>query len=128
MAGINKTILMGHVGNKTELKTKDDFKAINFSLAVQTGYGEKKETTWFAVTAFNKLADIVNQYVNKGSKLYIEGSIKVEKWIDNTNAKREKFKIIAREIVFLDSKPKEGTVNAIPIEQELTIKDDDVPF
>jgi single-strand DNA-binding protein len=141
MSGLNKIILIGYIGIKGELKVsaKNDekFKVISFSLAVQNGFGENKYTEWYNITAFNKLADIVNQYTTKGSKIYIEGSGKTEKWIASDNSKKEKFKVIAEEIVLLDSEivsldseivSLDSKKKAKPKTQDAEIKDDELPF
>lgn len=80
---INKAILLGHVGNDPEIRTMNNGdKVANFSLATSETWkdkntGEKKQKTeWHKVAVFGRPAELVEKYVNKGSKLYIEGKIK----------------------------------------------------
>ena len=88
---INKVILVGNVGQDPEIRTTNDGREIaNFSIATSESWkdknsGEKKEKTeWHRVVVFSSgLAGIVKNYVKKGTKLYIEGSLQTRKWTDN---------------------------------------------
>lgn len=88
MAGINKVILVGNVGNDPEIKTFGrDGKVANLSLATSQSWrdratGEKRERTeWHRIVIWNdNLIGIVEQYVHKGDKLYIEGELQTRKW------------------------------------------------
>lgn len=88
---INKLILLGHVGKDPDITTSRDGKKIaRFSLATSDRWtdkttGEKKEIThWHRIVVFNEnLAGIVEQYVHKGSKLYVEGASQTRKWTDS---------------------------------------------
>lgn len=91
MAGsINKVILVGNVGNDPEIRsTQDGRKIANLSIATSDSWkdkntGEKREKTeWHRVSIFNEgLVNVVENYVNKGSKLYIEGALQTRKWQD----------------------------------------------
>lgn len=105
MAGINKVILIGHVGS-TEKKER----VTKLSLATSESYkdkntGEKVEqTSWHRLVFFGKLAEIANQYVGKGDKLYIEGTIKYGKYTDQTGIERYTTDIIVRNMQMLTSK------------------------
>lgn len=88
---INKVILVGNVGQDPEIRSTQDGREIaNFSLATSESWkdkatGEKKDKTeWHRVVIFSQgLVNIVKNYVKKGSKLYIEGSLQTRKWTDN---------------------------------------------
>jgi single-strand DNA-binding protein len=87
MSGINKVILIGNLGAKPEVKFTSGNNAIaNLSIATSESWtdkntGQKQEKTeWHRVVLFGKLAEIVAQYCNKGSKLYIEGKLQTRKW------------------------------------------------
>ena len=88
---INKVILVGNVGQDPEIRTTQDGREVaNFSLATSESWkdkntGEKREKTeWHRVVIFSQgLVGIVKNYVKKGSKLYIEGSLQTRKWTDN---------------------------------------------
>ena len=71
-----KLIMIGAVGKDVELKETNTGKLYcKFSLCADTKFGDKKEVLWMQCTAWGKLAEIVNQYVQKGTKLYVEGRL-----------------------------------------------------
>lgn len=93
MAGsVNKVILVGNVGNDPEIRTfGNGGKVANFSLATSENWrdkqsGERKEKTeWHRIAVFNDgLVGVIERYVKKGSKLYIEGKLQTRKWTDNS--------------------------------------------
>jgi single-strand DNA-binding protein len=93
MAGsVNKVILIGNVGKDPEIRTSQDgAKIVNLTLATSETWndrasGERKEKTeWHRVVIFNdRVADVVEKYVKKGAKLYIEGSLQTRKWTDQS--------------------------------------------
>lgn len=97
MAGsVNKVILIGHLGSDPEIRRTQDGKPIaTFRLATSDTWrdktsGERRERTeWHTVVVFNEgLAKIVEQYVKKGSKIYVEGSLATRKWQDNNGNDR----------------------------------------
>src|SRR5690242_15397049 len=103
MAGsINRAILIGNVGKDPEIRSTSDGREIaNLSLATSESWkdkntGEKKEKTeWHRVTILNEnLVNVVKNYVKKGSKLYIEGSIQTRKWTDKDLIERYSTEIV----------------------------------
>lgn len=90
MSGVNKAILVGHLGGKPEIKrTQDGRPVATFSVATGKSWrdkttGERKEQTqWHRIVVFNEgLCKIVEQYLDKGSKVYVEGEICTRKWVD----------------------------------------------
>ncbi len=89
MAGINKVILVGNLGQDVELKYTGDGKAVTtLSVATSENWtdkntGQKQERTeWHRVSLFGKLAEIAGQYLRKGSKVYVEGKMQTRKWQD----------------------------------------------
>jgi len=95
MAGINKVILVGNLGAEPEVKTTTNGSAIaKLKLATSENWkdkttGEKKEKTeWHTVILFDRIAEIAGQYLHKGSKVYIEGSLKTRKYQDKSGADR----------------------------------------
>ena len=108
--GVNKVILLGNVGTDPESKQIPSGAVINFSLATSESWkdknsGEQKEQTeWHRVVIFGKLAEIAGQYVKKGSKLYIEGSLRTRSW-EQDGQKRYATEIVANEMQMLDGKP-----------------------
>ena len=112
---VNKAIILGFVGNEPEIRSTQDGKNVaNFSIATSESWkdknsGEKKEKTeWHRITAFGNLADVVKNYVRKGSKVYIEGSIQTRKWVNKEGVDQYTTEIILQgfnsTIQLLDSK------------------------
>lgn len=90
---LNKACLIGRLGNDPEIKNFDNGgKVANFSLATSetwTKDGEKKiSTEWHNISVFGKLAEIVEKFVKKGDKLYLEGKIKTRSWEDQDGNKK----------------------------------------
>lgn len=98
MAGsINKVILVGNLGKDPEVRTlPSGEKVVNFSIATSESWndrasGERKERTeWHRIVVFNdRIADVVEKYVKKGAKVYVEGALQTRKWTDQSG--QEKF-------------------------------------
>ncbi len=117
MAGsVNKVILVGNLGRDPEIRTTNDgTKVANFSLATSENWrdrntGERRERTeWHRVVIFNdRLVDVVEKYVSKGSKLYIEGQLQTRKWTDRDGQERYTTEIVLQrfrgELTMLDSR------------------------
>lgn len=109
--GVNKVILVGHLGKDPEVRHLPNGNAVaSFSIATSESWkdkdtGEKQERTeWHRVVCFNRLGEIVGQYVKKGARIYIEGSLKTRKWQDQQGQERYTTEIIASEMQMLDSK------------------------
>jgi single-strand DNA-binding protein len=117
MAGsVNKVILVGNLGRDPEIRsTQDGTKVANLSLATSESWrdkntGERKERTeWHRVVIFNeRLVDVVEKYVKKGSKLYVEGALQTRKWTDNTGAEKYSTEVVLQrfrgELTMLDAR------------------------
>lgn len=109
--GINKVILIGNLGNDPEVRaTTGGGLACNLSVATDESYKDKNtgqlvpKTEWHRVSAFNRLAEIMRDYLKKGSKVYIEGKLQTRKWQDQSGADRYTTEIIAFEMQMLDGK------------------------
>ena len=134
--GVNKIILLGHVGKNPQVHaTKSGGTMCSFSLGTQENWtdkttGQKKEhTEWHKIVCFNKLADIVIQYVTVGAKVYVEGSLKTRKWEDKeSGADRYTTEVIGREINIVSSKveKKESTTQVLSKKEDFY--NDDIPF
>ena len=101
MSGINKVILVGNIGAKPEVKYSSNGSAIaNLSVATSETWndknsGEKQEKTeWHRVSLFGKLAEIAGQYLDKGSKVYVEGKLQTRKWQDQSGQDRYTTEIV----------------------------------
>lgn len=108
--GVNKVILVGNLGNDPEVRYMPNGNAVaNVSLATSDSWkdkntGEQQERTeWHRVIFFNRLAEIVEQYVKKGSKLYVEGRLQTRSW-EQDGVKRYTTEIVASEMQMLDSR------------------------
>ncbi len=109
--GVNKVILIGNLGNDPEQKSMPNGNAVtNITVATSESWtdkqsGQKQERTeWHRVVFFNRLAEIAGQYLNKGSKVYIEGSLRTRKWQDQSGQDRYSTEIIGSEMQMLDSR------------------------
>jgi single-strand DNA-binding protein len=108
---LNKMMVIGNAGTDPEMRyTPNGNPVTSFRLATNRRYttadGEQhEETEWFTVTAWNKLAETVNQYVTKGMKVYAEGRLKSDSWTGNDGQVRFRNEIVAFEVKFLDRAP-----------------------
>lgn len=109
--GINKVILVGNVGVDPDVRYMPNGNAVTtLSVATSEAWkdkqsGEKQERTeWHRVICFNRLGEIAGEYVRKGSKLYVEGSLRTRKWQDQQGVERYTTEIVAADIQMLDSK------------------------
>ena len=112
---VNKVILLGNVGKDPEVKFLPSGQAVaNFSLATSERFKDKggewqDRTEWHNLTAYAKLAEIIRDYVKKGSKLYVEGRIQTRSWDDQkTGEKKYRTEIIVGEICLLSGRGEEG--------------------
>jgi single-strand DNA-binding protein len=107
---VNKVILVGRLGRDPETRFTGGGQAVaNFTIATDFSYkdrnGERqKRTEWHRIVAWRKLAEIVQQYLKKGSLVYIEGRIETREWQDKEGQKRYTTEIIANEMKMLGSK------------------------
>lgn len=109
MAGVNKVILVGHLGKDPEVRTIDSgVKVARFSIATTETYkdrnGERKDVTeWHNIVVWRNLAEIAEKYLTKGKLIYLEGKLQTRSWEDN-GAKRYATEIIANDFRMLGSK------------------------
>ena len=114
--GINKVILIGNLGAAPELRQLDNGKAVaKLSVATTDGWKDKatgqlqERTEWHRVALFDRQAEVAQQYLRKGSKIYIEGRLQTTKWQDNDGNDRYTTEIVGREMQMLDSKGDDNT-------------------
>jgi len=119
MASINKVILVGNLGQDPEVKYMPSGGAVtNISIATTDTWkdkttGEKKENTeWHRVVFFNRLAEIVGEYLRKGSQVYIEGNLRTRKWQDQNGVDKYTTEIVAREMQMLGGRANGSGDNA----------------
>ena len=146
--GINKVILVGNLGNDPEHRVLPSGGGVtNISLATSESWkdktsGEQKERTqWHRVVFFNRLSEIAAEYLRKGSKVYVEGTLRTRKWQDQSGQDRYTTEIVGAEMQMLDSRgatqdgggyqsapaassPAPAAANPEPID----FPEDDIPF
>lgn len=111
--GVNKAVILGNVGDDPSIRYMPNGKAVaNFTVATSESWkdqqGQKQERTeWHRCTAYDKLAEIIGEYVKKGSKLYLEGKLQTRKWQDQQGQDRYTTEIIVSEMQMLDGKPQQ---------------------
>ena len=113
--GVNKVILIGNLGNDPEVKQIQSGSTVTtLSIATSESWtdkqsGQKQERTeWHRVVFFNKLAEIAGQYLKKGSKVYVEGSLRTRKWQDQQGVEKYTTEIMGNELQMLDSRQDGG--------------------
>lgn len=108
--GVNKVILIGNLGQDPEIRYMPNGKAVaNLSIATSESWndqqGQKQEKTeWHRITAYDKLAEIIGEYVKKGSKIYVEGKLQTRKWQDQQGQDRYTTEVIINQMQMLDGK------------------------
>ena len=131
MKGINKAIVIGHLGSDPDVRyTPSGTACANFRIATNESWtdkntGEKKERTeWHSIAMFGRLAEISEQWLKKGSLVYIEGALRTRKWEDQNGNERYSTEIVANSMQMLggreqEEKPQQTLDNDF---------DDDIPF
>lgn len=109
--GINKVILVGNLGKDPEAKFMPNGNAVtNITVATSESWKDKQtgqqqeRTEWHRIVFFNRLAEIASEYLKKGSKVYIEGSLRTRKWQGQDGQDRYTTEIVASEMQMLDSR------------------------
>ena len=156
---LNKVTLVGNIGRDPEVRSfQNGSKVCNLSLATSERWKDKEtnepkeKTEWHRIVVFNnKLVEIIEKYVHKGSKVYIEGQLETRKWTDSSGTEKYSTEVVLRpyrgEIIFLDSKSEvdnsssnvieDDNVSSSKIENESSNNsveelasdlDDDIPF
>ena len=133
--GLNKVLIIGNLGSDPEIKYTSSGSAVaNLSIATSERWkdrntGEQKEQVeWHRVVLFSRLAEIAEQYLKKGTKVFVEGKLQTRDWEDAEGKKRYTTEVIAREMTMLDSRS--GSDNA-PQPQSSGPEDnfeEDIPF
>lgn len=145
--GINKVILVGNLGNDPEVRYSQSGAAITtISVATSESWKDKdgnmqERTEWHRVKFFGKLAEIAGEYLKKGRQVYIEGSLRTEKYTDKAGVEKYSTDIIANEMQMLGGKPGEGDERparssdkragpskSAPARGDSSFPDDPIPF
>ena len=143
--GVNKVILVGNLGQKPEMRyTATQSAVANISIATTESWKDKEsgemrdKTEWHRVVYFGKLAEIVEKYLDKGSSVYIEGTLQTRKWQDKSGADRWTTEIVGSELTMLGSRASNSNSaqsssneSESPFPQDDSgpgLTDDDIPF
>ena len=115
MAGVNKVIIVGNLGNDPEIRTMPNGDPVaNISVATSETWmdkqtGERREQTeWHRIVFFRRQAEVAGQYLRKGSKVYVEGKLKTRKWQDQNGQDRYTTEIQGDVLQMLDSRGQGG--------------------
>jgi single-strand DNA-binding protein len=138
MASLNKVMLIGNVGKDPEMRYTANGKAVTtFSVACNRAYssqdGERREETdWFDVVAWDKLAELCSQYLQKGRQAYIEGRLQTRSWEGQDGQKRYKTEVVANTVLFLGG-PSGGAARMDRLDEGgggpgAPVDPDDLPF
>jgi single-strand DNA-binding protein len=138
---VNKVILVGNVGQDPEVKyTPSGVPVAKLSIATNERFKDKNDvwqdrTEWHTAVAWQRLAEIVGEYVRKGSKLYIEGKLQTSSWEDKQSGERKyRTEIVARDIVLLGPRDngqegrEEMSSGQSSPEPAPALADEDIPF
>ena len=136
-SGINKVILLGNLGADPELRTTAGGDAVaTISIATSDSWKDKntgeeqQKTEWHRVVFFRRMAEVVGQYLKKGSSVYIEGQLQTNSYEDkNTGEKKFSTQIVARDMQMLGSRNSETQSNSSEeASTDQTPMDDEIPF
>lgn len=129
---LNKVMIIGRLGRDPEMRyTQSGRPVTNFTVAAgrtwKTQDGEQRsETEWFNVVAWGRLAEICNQYLTKGFRVYIEGRLQTRYWEDSQGNKKSTVEVVANEMLMLSERTSEE--DAYQIEDSSGEGEDEFPF
>jgi single-strand DNA-binding protein len=127
--GLNRVMLIGNLGRDPEMRFTPSGKPVtSFSLATNRNWvsadGERHdETEWFNVVAWGNLAEICNQHLSKGQKVYVEGRLQTRSWEDEKGQKHFRTEVVANEMIILTGRP--GQLESL---NSAEIGASDIPF
>ena len=126
--GLNKVMVIGNLGRDPEMRYTPSGKPVtSFSVATSRSWvttdGERREATeWFNVVSWGNLAEICNQHLRKGSRVYVEGHLQTRSWDDAEDQKHFRTELVANEMIVLESRLDERTAetefDGYPVEDE----------
>ena len=140
--GVNKVILIGNLGQKPEMRyTATNSAVANLSIATTESWKDKEsgemrdKTEWHKVVFFGKPAETIERYLDKGSKIYVEGKLQTRKWQDKDGNDRCTTEIVGNQFNFLDSRPSQNDssmdqsgASTLPDDSSSGISEEDIPF
>jgi single-strand DNA-binding protein len=136
MVSLNKVMIIGNVGTEPEMRfTPNGNPVTSFRVATNRVYttpeGERKrETEWFTIVAWNKLAEQCNQFLTKGRLVYAEGRLHTHAWEGQDGQRRSRSEIVANRVVFLDRREAASSSEEAVAEETDTgeLEPEDIPF
>jgi len=138
--GVNKVIIVGNLGNDPDVRYTADGKAIStISVATTESWKDKNtgeqqdRTEWHRIVFFNRLAEIVAEYLKKGSHVYVDGKLQTRKWQDDNGQDRYTTEIVANEMQMLGGRNDQAGAQQQPQQSQQAVPpagelDDDIPF
>lgn len=134
----HKITVVGNLGRDPEMRYMPDGTAVtSFSVAVSDGFGDNKKTIWFRVSVWGKRAEVANQYLNKGSRVLVEGRLAADAntgaprlWTRQDGTVAASFEIRASDFIFLSSRAESGggSIESSDFESQGATEEDDIPF
>lgn len=135
MASLNKALIIGNLGRDPETRYMPNGECVsNITVATTESWkdkatGEKKEQTeWHRIVFYRKLAEVVGQYLKKGSQIYVEGRIQTRKWTDKDGIERYSTEIVGESMQMLGSGPKRGNESTQAGDLMHSEDTSDIPF
>ena len=126
MASVNKVIILGNLGKDPEVRYTSDERAIaNISIATSSKYKDKsgefkEDTEWHRIVFFNRLAEVVRDYLKKGQSVYVEGKLQTRKWQDQSGQDRYTTEIVAENMQMLGAKSDSSNNQKITLGNEIS--------
>ena len=129
MASLNKVQIIGNCGSDIEMRfTPSGTPVADFSVAVNSKYGEEKTTEWFKVVVWKKLAETCNQYLSKGRQVYVEGRQQTQKWESEDGQMHYKTELIASRVLFLGKRDDAPQADGAETSVQDELEPEDIPF
>jgi single-strand DNA-binding protein len=136
--GLNKIQLIGNLGRDPEMRFTPSGKPVTeFTLAVnrrRRGEGEAEETDWFRIICWDRLAEIADQFLSRGTKIFVEGRLQIRRYTSNDGQERTAIEVVANDLLILTPRGERGEVPRQPGGSEPGASEgsgdefDDVPF
>lgn len=121
MSNLNKFMGIGRLGRDPDIRMAGTKKVANFSVAITEKYKDKEKTEWINVVAWDKLADVIERYLKKGSLVYFEGKLETQKWEDKEGQNKSRVEVIISSLQMLGNKTSEQS-------DSQQVEEDDLPF
>lgn len=144
MASLNKVLLIGNLGKDPEIRMAGSAKVANFSIAVTEKFKnregmQQERTEWVNIVVWNRLAEIAEQYLKKGSPVYIEGKMQTRSWDDQSGQKRYTTEVVGNSFQMLGRREESNSGGYTPAPQaapqqapsqnfDAGMPEDDLPF